>query len=357
MSESRPPSSKSSSGAQQPVSASPAKTPVPPASKPAVKPSIVRIVGTGNGIVMLIGDRGGRWSDIVRILSEHLAKAEGFFQGERIAIEIGERGLSAEDMQQIADVLTSYKMTIWAVRTSNPETHRMVQEIGLAAEWMEKGNGALTVPTQTKSGRAQWEVHLGQKGQATPSPKPVDAFHPPKDVADSIVGQVLDSADAPRQRSDESKADAKLPTQIAPIIAEQDEVESDEDAAERELILAPPYVYRGTLRSGQVFRHAGTVMVVGDVNPGAEVISGGDIFVWGKLRGIVHAGAMGNERSVVCAIDFEPIQLRIAGYIAMSPRTATNEPGRWFWKRESVEKPEVARVMGKQIVVDNWDSQ
>jgi len=324
-------------------------------SKPAAKPSIVRIVGTGNGIVMLIGDRGGRWSDIVRILSEHLAKSEGFFQGERIAIEIGERSLSAEDMQQIADVLTGYKMTIWAVRTSNPETHRMVQEIGLAAEWMEKGNGALTVPTQTKSGRTQWEVHLGQKGQEAPSTKPVDEFQSPRDIAESIVVQALNSEDALQQRSVEPKPDTKPLTPATSVVSEQDE--SDEDAAEQELILAPPYVYRGTLRSGQVFRHAGTVMVVGDVNPGAEVISGGDIFVWGKLRGIVHAGAMGNERSVVCAIDFEPIQLRIAGYIAMSPKTATAEPGRWFWKRESAEKPEVARVMGKQIVVDHWDSQ
>ena len=121
------------------------------------------------------------------------------------------------------------------------------------------------------------------------------------------------------------------------------------------MILAPPYIFRGTLRSGQVFRHAGTIMLIGDVNPGAEVISGGDIFVWGRLRGIVHAGAMGNERAVVCAIDFEPIQLRIAGYIAMSSKAVSNEPGRWFWRRNSAEKPEVARVMGKQIVVDVWD--
>ncbi|HRJ40582.1 MAG TPA: septum site-determining protein MinC, partial [Caldilineaceae bacterium] len=133
--------------------------------------------------------------------------------------------------------------------------------------------------------------------------------------------------------------------------------EGESDGAAQEVILAPPYIYHGTLRSGQVFRHAGTVMIIGDVNPGAEVISGGDIFVWGRLRGIVHAGAMGNERALVCAIDFEPIQLRIAGYIAMSPKAVSNEPGRWFWKRDVVEKPEVARVMGKQIVVDVWDSQ
>ncbi len=304
---------------------------------------------------MLIGDRGGRWSDIVRILSEHLAKAEGFFQGERISIEIGERELSAEDMQQIADVLAGYKITIWTVRTSNPVSHRMVQEIGLTAEWLEKNNGTPAVPTQIKSGRTQWEVHLGQKGQLAPSEKPVDEFQPPQVIADSIVDQVLDTDDRIRKQTGEPQASTKSPTGADTTSSEQEE--SEDDTTDWDVILAPPYVYRGTLRSGQVFRHAGTVMVVGDVNPGAEVISGGDIFVWGKLRGIVHAGAMGNERSVVCAIDFEPIQLRIAGYIAMSPKTATSEPGRWFWKRDVVEKPEVARVMGRQIVVDDWDSQ
>ena len=159
MSESSPPSNKNRPGTVQPVSA-PATKPSPKSvqksapkspAKASPKPSIVRIVGTGNGIVMLIGDRGGRWSDIVRILSEHLAKAEGFFQGERISIEIGERELSGEDMQQIADVLAGYKITIWAVRTSNPVSHRMVQEIGLPAEWREKNNVTPAVPTQIKS--------------------------------------------------------------------------------------------------------------------------------------------------------------------------------------------------------------
>jgi len=331
-----------------------------PSSASSPKPSIVRIVGTGDGIVMLIGDRGGRWSDIVRVLSAHLAKAEGFFQGERVAIDIGERLLSADDMQHVADVLAGYNITIWAVRTSNPQTHQMVQEIGLAAEWLEKATGERPAPT-SKGEHAQWEVHLGQKGASAPPVKPVVEFQPPQGITDSIADQALDPEGGRAERRSTSAAEAVTKTgaetkrSAASSAPAPPPEESGEEGADQEVILAPPYIYRGTLRSGQIFRHAGTVMVVGDVNPGAEVISGGDIFVWGKLRGIVHAGAMGNERSVVCAIDFEPIQLRIAGYIAMSPKTVTSEPGRWFWKKDAVEKPEVARVMGKQIVVDVWD--
>lgn len=339
----------------------PARLPRPDASS---KPSIVRIVGTGDGIVMRIGDQDGRWSDIVRVLAGHLAKAEGFFQGERVAIEIGTRLLSADDMQQIADVLAGYNIAIWAVRTSNPETRQMVQDIGLAAEGMD-GSQEGRPASSGKNERARWEVHLGQRNQATPAVKPHSEFQPPQAIADAIADRAIDQADrtesvSPGPAKPET-TDHPVPASPVPEAPVTDppvsEADETDDTTDPEVILAPPYIFRGTLRSGQVFRHAGTIMLIGDVNPGAEVISGGDIFVWGRLRGIVHAGAMGNERAVVCAIDFEPIQLRIAGYIAMSPKAVSNEPGRWFWRRNAVEKPEVARVMGKQIVVDVWDRE
>ena len=318
------------------------------------RPSIVRIVGTGDGIVMRIGDQDGRWSDIVRVLAGHLAKAEGFFQGERVAIEIGARLLTADDMQQIADVLAGYNIAIWAVRTSNPDTRRMVQDIGLAAEGMEGEQEGRATPTG-RNERARWEVHLGQRNQATPSIKPHSEFLPLQAIADAIADRAIDENDLTEATT---PAPSKTETTGRPPFGSSlAEAKDTDDPDSLEVILAPPYIYRGTLRSGQVFRHAGTIMLIGDVNPGAEVISGGDIFVWGRLRGIVHAGAMGNERSVVCAIDFEPIQLRIAGYIAMSPKAVSNEPGRWFWRRNAAEKPEVARVMGKQIVVDVWDGE
>ncbi len=62
---------------------------------------------------------------------------------------------------------------------------------------------------------------------------------------------------------------------------------------------AQAIVIRRTIRSGQMVRHAGTVVVIGDVNPGAEVIAEQDIVVWGKLRGVVHAGAAGDDRAIV----------------------------------------------------------
>jgi septum site-determining protein MinC len=98
-----------------------------------------------------------------------------------------------------------------------------------------------------------------------------------------------------------------------------------------------------TLRSGFSLQHLGHVVVIGDVNPGAEVIASGNVVVWGRLRGMVHAGADGNESAVVCALDLSPTQLRIADQIALTP------------KRRGKPQPEMARLQDGRVVAEAWD--
>lgn len=74
-----------------------------------------------------------------------------------------------------------------------------------------------------------------------------------------------------------------------------------------------------TLRSGQHVSHKGHLVIIGDVNPGAEIVADGDITIWGALRGMAHAGANGNTNAEIRALKFEPLQLRIANAIARSP--------------------------------------
>ena len=81
------------------------------------------------------------------------------------------------------------------------------------------------------------------------------------------------------------------------------------------------------------------MLVIGDVNPGAEVSSDGDVMVWGRLRGVVHAGAKGNVRAIVAALDLEPTQLRIADVMTIGPDPRPGQPGKWFWKRSATKRP------------------
>lgn len=80
-----------------------------------------------------------------------------------------------------------------------------------------------------------------------------------------------------------------------------------------------PLYLQTTLRSGVEVRHRGTVIVLGDVNPGSSVVAEGDIFIWGRLRGVVHAGAAGNPQCRIMALHMQPTQLRIADQVARSP--------------------------------------
>jgi septum site-determining protein MinC len=100
---------------------------------------------------------------------------------------------------------------------------------------------------------------------------------------------------------------------------------------------------RRTLRSGASLQHPGHVVVIGDINPGAEIIARGDVVVWGRLRGMVHAGAEGDEAAIVCALDLSPTQLRIAGLIAVTP------------KRRGKPQPEMAHISNGQVVAEPWD--
>jgi septum site-determining protein MinC len=100
---------------------------------------------------------------------------------------------------------------------------------------------------------------------------------------------------------------------------------------------------RQTLRSGNSVNFPGHVTILGDVNPGAEIVAGGSIVVWGRLRGTVHAGASGDERAVVCAMDLRPMQLRIAGYAATSPSLSGKS------------RPEIALLRDGHLVAEPWN--
>lgn len=87
-----------------------------------------------------------------------------------------------------------------------------------------------------------------------------------------------------------------------------------------------------TLRSGTRIEFAGHVVVLGDVNPGAEIVADGNVIIWGRLRGMVHAGVKGNKEAVICALDLSPTQLRIADEVSAALKPQENP------------KPEIVRI-------------
>ena len=100
---------------------------------------------------------------------------------------------------------------------------------------------------------------------------------------------------------------------------------------------------RRTIRSGQAIQYASNIVILGDVNPGAEIVASGDIIVWGVLRGMVHAGYPNNENAIVCSLVLAPVQLRIAHLLSRPPDGYQVQA-----------RPEFATIKNGQIVVEAW---
>lgn len=115
------------------------------------------------------------------------------------------------------------------------------------------------------------------------------------------------------------------------------EIESEEGEGEIDGL----YLDR-SVRSGVEINYPGSVVVRGDINPGGAVIAGGDIIVWGRLRGIAHAGANGNYQATIQALRLEATQIRIASRAARVPPADGAPP-----------QPEVAHVDGNTIRISS----
>jgi septum site-determining protein MinC len=243
----------------------------------------VRIRGTSQGLVITLG--AGDLGALLRELDERLSSTASFFRGGRVALHVGPRELTTEELEALGQTISRNGVSLWAVIGDSAATQAAAEALGL-------------------------ETTLGPQVTLPP-----------------------EAASTPRPERDEGRDKGQLETEV-----EDATLRLAQDADLGVLI-------RRTLRSGQVVQYPGHVVVIGDVNPGAEIIAGGDVVVWGKLRGIVHAGATGDDEAVVCALSLAPLQLRIGNHIARAPEGREDLP----------ERPEMASVQDGEIVAEPWE--
>lgn len=100
---------------------------------------------------------------------------------------------------------------------------------------------------------------------------------------------------------------------------------------------------RKTVRGGECIKYSGNIVIIGDINSGAEVYAFGNVIVLGRIRGKVSAGVNGNTKAVIAAFSLQPEILKIANVIAMSP--------------DEIEKPkypELAKIKDGLIIVEPY---
>ena len=223
----------------------------------------------------------GELAALLAELAELIDSRKTFFQGGQVAVQVGSRSLGRDELVGLCRVFGQRGVALSALVSSDPTTRSAADELGLHTR--------LPLPSPPAD-HSRPTTHEGKK-------EPV-----------STLGGLL----------------ATNPL----------------NSSERQGVLV-----ERTVRSGQSIHCAGHVVVLGDVNPGAEVIAGGDVIVWGHLRGTVHAGAMGDPARSVCALDLSPTQLRIGGHIARPPDER---------RRRKDSRPERAFVSNDQIIAECW---
>ncbi|MGB6985124.1 MAG: septum site-determining protein MinC [Candidatus Aquilonibacter sp.] len=199
------------------------------------------------------------------------------------------------------------------------------------------------------------------------APEQVDALRAVLATAGIELGTIAEAPpdqELARRRALRPKADVKLSDSAKSLIA--DFAGARADIAERRkrgettvrrtnvaaaatpvvapLQVAPPppgtLYHVGTLRGGQALHHAGNIVVIGDVNPGTELVATGDIVIFGRLLGVAHAGAQGDNDAKVYALHLQATQLRIATCIAVEEE-----------RSRDTSEPEVAFVRDGRIVI------
>ena len=107
---------------------------------------------------------------------------------------------------------------------------------------------------------------------------------------------------------------------------------------------APALIIKTTCRSGEVIRYPGDVVAMADVNPGAEIIADGDIVVFGALRGLAHAGAAGDLKATIIALNLESHRVQIGPHIGEAPARVRRS-------KSQGRTPQVAYVRRRSIFV------
>jgi septum site-determining protein MinC len=208
--------------------------------------SPIQIKGLRDGLLITIED--GEWVALEQALFEQINSQQSFFEGARIALDVGSQILHVNELVALRDRLSEKSISLWAVLSESPTTEKTAQLLGLATRISK--------------------------------PRPEES----------------------RQFTVDDLGDATA------------------------LFL------NKTLRSGTRIEFPGHVVVFGDVNPGAEIVAEGNVLIWGRVRGMIHAGSNGDKSAYICALDLSPTQLRIADEVSA------------ILKPQKDPRPEIARL-------------
>jgi septum site-determining protein MinC len=295
--------------------------------------------------------------EAVSHLSSTLQVSSQFWKGVNVALNLGELELTSTQVAHILALAKGVGVYPYQVFAQQPLTRGALLEHGVVL-----GDGkpmtlpAMTIKVPENPSEEDW-VDESVNIDSIDENSTVTVFYEPSE--NQLITEEVEQVEQGDQvAQDQARADGpEGQVDFAPN-SETEKTEKTEKpskaAKAKEKVEGPVHAgvmyLRQTLRSGQSVSHTGHLVIIGDVNPGAEVVAEGDITVWGALRGIARAGCSGNNDAEIRALRLQPIQIRIGESFARSP-----DKNRLHY--DNHHGPETARVVDGKIKVFKFNPQ
>jgi len=264
-----------------------------------VATDVVQVVARGADVAFVI-DEDAPFNVVTTELKEYLASQSGLWSKGDITLNVGQRMLARGELAQIKSI----------IETTSGLT---VTRFWFAPESLD--NGVLQVeakpPKSAKPDASAVHSRPSHNEIVIPEPAP-EATAAPASAVESIIESL-------KSRHNKNGARNRNITEALFI--------------------------KSTFRSGESLHHHGDVVVLADVNPGAEIRADGDIVVVGSLKGWVHAGASGDNKAVIVALDIPASKFQIAKYEGGPPTSARRR------SNSLASGPKIAYVRSRSIHV------
>lgn len=317
-----------------------------------------------NGFIVDVSN-AHKTSEIIYELSRILDLPDA--QSKKVCLKLGSVDLSVPELTSIKALVESMNSEIEFVSTSSNVTIKSAGEMDIEVSVLEnkvplpefnanqdKVNKELEKALDKIFGDENSEIKtFPAESTLTELKKEVpQEYEFEENIENDDINTEIEDLNS---ESDELKGETEITEETSDVKTEEKAEEIfEEEIDDEELIkhlretekLPTLYIQR-TLRSGQSITSDGNIVIIGDANPGSEIIARGDITVWGILGGIAHAGSEGNSYARIRALKMNAIQLRIADVFARRP-DSINIP---YIQKTDTFVPEVASVRKKQIII------
>ena len=265
-----------------------------------LRPGVVQVIARGTDVAFVI-DEDALFDTVAEELRDYLSKQSGLWSKGDITINVGQRMLDREELGQIKSIIESnsgLKVTRFWFAPESLDGGELKIEAKPVAGKPASPSKTLVQPT------AHNEIAL---------PEPA-----PETSAESVsaVESIIESLKAKHNKN-----------------------------GARNRNITEALLIKSTFRSGESLNHHGDVVVLADVNPGAEIRADGDIVVLGSLKGWVHAGAAGDNKAVIIALDLPSSRFQIGKYEGVAPPSAKRK------SNSSASGPMIAYVRSRSIHV------